>query len=180
MKNVPVDLINHPPHYVSLSPEPIDVIESWGLGYHLATTLKYIARAGKKEGAPIIQDLEKARWYLSRKIERLKKLDSIEMSPAISTTSVASICPSNTAIQAIPQIRSDHPRGAIRNEHATEHYQITEWVLPTPDSPHHKFFLSGPGVNGMVYVATGESCGAHQIKSLEKAYQAGMKAKEYS
>lgn len=69
-----VDLINRPPHYANLKPEPIDVIESWGLGYHLGTVLKYIARAGKKEGAPIIQDLEKARWYLSREIERLKKV----------------------------------------------------------------------------------------------------------
>lgn len=66
------DMINHPPHYASLTPEPISVIESWGLGYHLGNSLKYIARAGKKEGAPIIQDLEKARWYLSREIERLK------------------------------------------------------------------------------------------------------------
>jgi hypothetical protein len=66
-----VDLINHPPHYASLKPEPIEVIESWQLGYCLGCAVKYIARAGKKDGAPIIQDLEKARWYLTREIERL-------------------------------------------------------------------------------------------------------------
>lgn len=66
------DMINRPPHYASLKPEPIDVIESWQLGYHLGCAVKYIARAGKKEGAPIIQDLQKAAWYLNREIERLK------------------------------------------------------------------------------------------------------------
>lgn len=59
---------DHPPHYAALSPEPIDVIEAWGLGFHLGNVLKYIARAGRK--GPAIEDLEKARWYLDREIER--------------------------------------------------------------------------------------------------------------
>ena len=75
------DPTNHPPYYASLTPEPITVIESWGLGFHLGCAVKYIARAGKKDGAPIVQDLEKARWYLSREIERLKnKADEIKPS----------------------------------------------------------------------------------------------------
>lgn len=67
-----VDLINQPPHYALLTPEPITVIESWHLGFHLGNAVKYIARAGKKEGAPILQDLAKAAWYLNREIVRLK------------------------------------------------------------------------------------------------------------
>lgn len=68
-----IDLINYPPHYVRLTPEPIEVIESWELGYHLGCCVKYVARAGFKEGATALQDLQKARWYLNREIERLEK-----------------------------------------------------------------------------------------------------------
>jgi hypothetical protein len=64
------DLVNHPPHYTASSIEPIDVIEAWGLGFHLGSALKYIARCELK-GRPI-EDLEKARWYLDREIARRK------------------------------------------------------------------------------------------------------------
>ena len=57
-----------PSHYKDLKPEPIDVIEGWGLDYHLGSALKYIARAGNKEGNPRDQDLRKAVWFLQRYI----------------------------------------------------------------------------------------------------------------
>ena len=53
--------------YSSLSPEPITVIESWGLNFHEAQVLKYLSRHRRKNG---IEDLQKARWYLDRLIER--------------------------------------------------------------------------------------------------------------
>jgi hypothetical protein len=65
-----MDAINHPPHYTHASIEPIDVIESWQLGFHLGNAVKYIARCELK-GRPI-EDLEKARWYLDREIARRK------------------------------------------------------------------------------------------------------------
>jgi hypothetical protein len=37
-------------------------------------TVKYISRAGKKDPSRTIEDLEKARWYLDREIQRLKGL----------------------------------------------------------------------------------------------------------
>lgn len=66
------ELVNHPKHYGGEdSPyEAIKVIEAWDLGFNLGNTVKYIARAGKKDD--IIQELEKARWYLNREIENLK------------------------------------------------------------------------------------------------------------
>ena len=64
------DAINHPPHYTATAVEPIDVIEAWGLGFHLGCAVKYIARCELK-GRPI-EDLEKARWYLDREIARRK------------------------------------------------------------------------------------------------------------
>lgn len=65
------DAINHPPHYAREAHEPIDVIESWGLGFHLGNVVKYIARAGMKGAA--LEDLKKALWYLNRYIEMLEK-----------------------------------------------------------------------------------------------------------
>ena len=47
--------------------EVIDVIEDWGLGFHLGNVVKYVARAEHKNDA--IEDLKKARWYLDRYIE---------------------------------------------------------------------------------------------------------------
>lgn len=68
----PPDPIN-PDHYSKLVPEPIEVIESWGLGFHLAQVVKYIARAGVKGGREkMAEDLKKARWYLDRLIMKVE------------------------------------------------------------------------------------------------------------
>lgn len=64
--------IDHPDHYHPNSIEAIDVIEAWGLNFSLGNTVKYISRAGRKDPSKKIQDLQKASWYLSREIERLK------------------------------------------------------------------------------------------------------------
>lgn len=66
------DIINHPSHYTFGKIEPIDVIEDWGLGFCLGNTIKYIARAGRKDPSRYVEDLEKARFYLDREIEKMK------------------------------------------------------------------------------------------------------------
>lgn len=62
--------IDHPEHYGGGDNpyEAIKVIEAWELGFCLGNTVKYIARAGKKAQTVDIDDLEKARWYLTREI----------------------------------------------------------------------------------------------------------------
>lgn len=60
------DVINKPSHYTFSAVEPIDVIETWELGFHLGNVVKYLARAGRKGDA--LEDLKKARWYLDREI----------------------------------------------------------------------------------------------------------------
>lgn len=67
------DPVNHPSHYNSGTIEVIDAIEDWGLGFNRGNAVKYVARAGKKDGTPEVEDLEKAVWYLNREIQRLKK-----------------------------------------------------------------------------------------------------------
>lgn len=66
--------VNHPPHYGGdTTYETIKVIHAWGLGFNLGNTVKYISRAGKKDPAKELEDLEKALFYLNREIENLKK-----------------------------------------------------------------------------------------------------------
>lgn len=64
------DEINHPSHYghENEAYEPINVIEAWGLGFHLGNVVKYVYRSDKKGDR--LTDLKKARWYLDRFIER--------------------------------------------------------------------------------------------------------------
>lgn len=63
------DPINRPAHYIAPNGlESIDVIEGFGLGFHLGNVVKYVLRAGRKGSA--VEDLRKARWYLDREIAR--------------------------------------------------------------------------------------------------------------
>lgn len=66
------DPVNHPSHYCEgRKYEPIDVIEDWKLDYCTGNALKYISRAGRKNDE--IEDLEKAVFYLNRRIQQIKK-----------------------------------------------------------------------------------------------------------
>lgn len=64
--------IDHPDHYGGKDNphEAIKVIEAWGLGFKLGNAVKYLLRAGRKPGVSALEDLDKARWYLSRAAER--------------------------------------------------------------------------------------------------------------
>jgi hypothetical protein len=56
----------NPKHYSDCLPnwEPIDVIERYGLGFHLGNALKYIVRCKRK--GEYISDLRKALYYVTR------------------------------------------------------------------------------------------------------------------
>lgn len=66
--------VNNPSHYGGANNpyEAVKVIEAWDLGFNLGNTVKYVSRAGKKDPAKNIEDLEKARWYLDREIKNLQ------------------------------------------------------------------------------------------------------------
>lgn len=66
------DPVNHPSHYAegwSNGAEVIDITEN--LNFNRGNAVKYIARAGRKDGAKTIEDLKKARWYIDRELKRL-------------------------------------------------------------------------------------------------------------
>ena len=68
--------VNHPNHYGGKDNqyEAIKVIEAWNLDFCLGNTVKYISRAGKKDSTKLVEDLEKAKWYLERRIQQLKSV----------------------------------------------------------------------------------------------------------
>lgn len=66
------DDVNNPSHYTS-HPSGIECIEiTEHMDFTLGNAVKYIWRAGLKSNDPV-KDLEKAVWYLNRKIDFLKK-----------------------------------------------------------------------------------------------------------
>ena len=69
----PVELSEraNPKHYSNGKRiQPIEVIEDWDLGHHLACVIKYISRYKLKgDDSDAEHDLEKAMWYLDRKIK---------------------------------------------------------------------------------------------------------------
>lgn len=71
------DPVNNPKHYTSskancdcgLSIECIQITEH--MGFNLGNAVKYIWRCDLKKDA--IEDLEKAKWYIQREIDKRKK-----------------------------------------------------------------------------------------------------------
>ena len=63
------EMVNHPSHY-NVGIETIDYIESWEMNFNTGNVIKYTTRAGFKENQ--LEELEKAKWYLEREIQRLK------------------------------------------------------------------------------------------------------------
>lgn len=84
--------VQHPIYYGGADDpyEAIKVIEAWNLGFHLGNTVKYISRAGKKDGNSATQDLKKALFYLNREIELLERQNQvIDVSDAMVTDTVS-------------------------------------------------------------------------------------------
>lgn len=64
--------VNHPSWYNKGRIEVIEFLEDKNLDFHRANAVKYICRAGIKDQATEIEDLQKAVWYLNRRIELLR------------------------------------------------------------------------------------------------------------
>ena len=63
---------NTPQHYQGTI-QPIDLINAQNLNFNLGNVVKYVCRAGKKQGENILSDLDKAKNYINYEIERIKK-----------------------------------------------------------------------------------------------------------
>ena len=70
------DIISNPAHYTEgRAYEPKDVISGHELNFYMGCVVKYISRAGRKEGASRVEDLEKARQYAIFEQNRLIEID---------------------------------------------------------------------------------------------------------
>ena len=67
-----------PDHYQTGVIETWDYIQDAGLDYFLGNVCKYISRAGRKPGEDAIDDLIKARAYLTKKIEILSTTNPVD------------------------------------------------------------------------------------------------------
>lgn len=59
-----------PTHYQGTI-QPIDLISAQNLNFNLGNVVKYVCRAGKKQGEPNLKDLKKAKDYINYEIKRL-------------------------------------------------------------------------------------------------------------
>lgn len=75
------DPVNHPPHYTS-HPSGVECIQvtEW-MNFCIGNAVKYLWRADLKND-DAIEDLEKARWYISREIDR-RKIDFLRTQEAL-------------------------------------------------------------------------------------------------
>jgi len=65
------DPVHHPSHYTS-HPSGVECIEvTEHMNFCVGNAMKYLWRAGLKNDA--IEDLEKAKWYIDRELQRIKK-----------------------------------------------------------------------------------------------------------
>jgi hypothetical protein len=68
------DPVNRPAHYTS-DPSGVECIQiTRHRTFNIGNAFKYLWRAGLKDEAATIQDLEKAIFYIKDEIERLRKL----------------------------------------------------------------------------------------------------------
>lgn len=74
--------VSHPSHYGGKDDpyETIKVIDAWGLdkSFCLGNVIKYISRAGKKDGNSLLQDLMKAQFYLNYEVEKQRRYDAFK------------------------------------------------------------------------------------------------------
>jgi hypothetical protein len=68
------DPVNSPHHYTFGQIEVADALDDWQMNLWRGTVIKYVVRAGRKNPDTEIEDLQKAKWYLEREIQRLNKL----------------------------------------------------------------------------------------------------------
>lgn len=77
LKQTENDAVNHPKHYIS-DPSGIECIQiTRHRNFNIGNAIKYLWRAGLKDGNSDIQDLQKAVWYIQDEIERLEKLKGV-------------------------------------------------------------------------------------------------------
>lgn len=62
-----------PDYYKSNGIEVLDLTDAFDLNFNLGNVVKYVVRAGKKDGEEKEKDLAKAKFYLNRELNKILK-----------------------------------------------------------------------------------------------------------
>ncbi len=62
-----------PDYYKSDGIEVLDLTDAFDLNFNLGNVVKYVVRAGKKDGEEKEKDLAKAKFYLTRELNKTLK-----------------------------------------------------------------------------------------------------------
>ncbi len=62
-----------PDYYKSNGIEVLDLTDAFDLNFNLGNVVKYVVRAGKKDGEEKEKDLAKAKFYLARELNKTLK-----------------------------------------------------------------------------------------------------------
>ena len=66
------EMVNRPKHYAT-DPSGVECIQiTRHRNFNIGNAIKYLWRAGLKDETRVIQDLEKAVWYIQDEIRRLR------------------------------------------------------------------------------------------------------------
>ena len=92
------DPVNHPKHYTS-HPSGVEAIEvCQHLNFCIGNAVKYLFRAGKKD--PVLQDLQKAAWYL-RHFQTLHRMEDSIFTPYRSVEKVLNAEPDGSVLKDV-------------------------------------------------------------------------------
>lgn len=62
-----------PDYYKSNGIEVLDLTDAFDLNFNLGNVVKYVVRAGRKDGEEKEKDLAKAKFYLNRELNKILK-----------------------------------------------------------------------------------------------------------
>ena len=125
------DKVNHPAHYTS-HPSGVECIQiTEHMGFCLGNAMKYIWRADLKADA--IEDLRKARWYITREIERRLKAAKDPHAPSGLRPAEPSerACPSHDRSEPTSEDSSESP---VAPNYISRSVPPWELVLPRSGS----------------------------------------------
>ena len=110
------DPINHPPHYTQhpSGVECITITEHYN--FNVGNAIKYLWRAGLKDGADAADDLAKAAWYVQREIDRPIQPTEATVYCGLCLASLTSpFCPNQSCPQSPLYVLTDPPIPTLDN-----------------------------------------------------------------
>lgn len=131
---MPNDPVNHPAHYTRFPVEVITITER--LTFNAGNAVKYLCRAGAKNPGELVQDLQKAAWYVAREIERVKGGETAPKAkrgrPAKAATAALPV--DNVPDGATPPAkRRGRPKGSKNRPKDAAPAPVAEMAVQAPD-----------------------------------------------